>query len=147
VRYSRGSWPQMKLTRAALPCRKTGTTMETSEARKIVHGLSAADRVTLSSAHSRYMHFTGVYTGEVSADVIAEDRATFAHVLKWDDEGRPSLSDQRCADFMAAITGLARESCLAWDEVDFVDTHGEDFFEAQHKLQESDRLARDAGRI
>ena len=121
--------------------------MDTIEARKIVDALSASDRTTLSDAYLRYMHFSGVYTGDISDDVIRKDRAAFPHLLKWDAACRPSLSDQRCADFMVALTGLPRDWCLAWDEVEFVETHGEDFFERQHKLQESERLKREAGEI
>lgn len=121
--------------------------MDTTEARKIVAALAASDRDTLSNAHLRYMHFTGVYTGDIGADVIEQDRAAFPHLLKWDEAGRPSLSDQRCADFMVGVSGLPREWCLAWDEVDFVETHGEGFLEKQIKLQESDSLAREAGEI
>lgn len=121
--------------------------MDTTDARKILDALTASDRDTLSDAHLRYMHFTGVYTGDISDAVIEQDRAAFPHLLKWDDAGRPSLSDQRCADFMVGLTGLPREWCLAWDEVDFVETHGEDFLEKQIKLQESDAIAREAREI
>lgn len=119
--------------------------MDTEKARDIVGGLSIRDQEVLRDAHSRYMHFTGVFSGDVSDQQIALDREAFPHLLKWDSEGRPSVSDERCADFMVALTGLPRETCLAWDEVDFVETHGEDFFETQLKRQESDRLAREAG--
>lgn len=115
--------------------------MDIAEARKLVAELSECDRETLSDAHLRYMHFTVVFTCDISEEQIAQDRAAFPHLLKWDAEGKPSLSDQRCADFMVALTHLPREWCLAWDEVDFVETHGEDFYETQLKLQESDRLA------
>jgi hypothetical protein len=69
--------------------------MDTIEARKIVDAIPESDRTTLSDAHLRYMHFTGVYTGDISDDVIAQDRATFPQLLRWDEKGRPSLSDQR----------------------------------------------------
>jgi hypothetical protein len=119
--------------------------MDTEKARAIVDGLSIQDQDALRAAHLRYMHFTGVFTGDVSDEQIVQDRKAFPHLLKCDAEGRPSISDQRCADFMVALTGLSRELCLAWDEVDFIETHGEDFFETQLKQQESDRLAREAG--
>jgi hypothetical protein len=119
--------------------------MDSTQAREILNTLSSSERAALSDAHLRYMHFTGVYTSDISNAVIAQDRATYPHLLKFDEAGRPSLSDQRCADFMVALTGLPREWCFAWDEVDFVETHGEDFFEMQFKLQESDRLAHEAG--
>lgn len=115
--------------------------METQQARQIVSEIPAQHRKALEAAHLRYMHFTGVAYGEVSKEQIAHDRATYSHLLKYADDGRPSLSDERCADFMAAITGLSRDWCSAWDEVEFVETHGEDFLEAQIKRQESDRIA------
>jgi hypothetical protein len=101
--------------------------MDITTAREIVDALPEKTQDTLREAHLRYMHFTGVYTGDVSDAQIAADRAAFPHLLMSTADGRPSLSDHRCADFMVAISGLSREWCLAWDEVDFCDTHGEDY--------------------
>jgi len=93
-------------------------------------------RAALAAAHDRYMYFAGVYTDtnpDFSAEQIAEDRARFPHLLKFTDDGRPALSDERCAEFMTAITGLPREWCLAWDEVEFIETHGEDVYAKQDR--------------
>jgi hypothetical protein len=90
----------------------------------------AIDRDTsalLAKAHERYMYFAGVFIDRPDVDRIARDRATYAHLLRFTDDGRPSVSDERCADFMMATTGLSRELCLAWDEADFVATHGDGF--------------------
>ncbi|WP_321966981.1 hypothetical protein [Burkholderia cepacia] len=114
--------------------------MDTQQARRIVSEIPEAHHETLRNAHLRYMHFTGVYSGDIPPDQIERDRASYPHLLKENTDGVPALSDKRCADFMAAITGLSREWCLAWDEVEFVEMHGEEFFETQFKLQESARL-------
>lgn len=114
--------------------------MDTQRARRIVSEIPEAHHESLRHAYLRYMHFTGVYTGDIPPDQIERDRVTYPHLLKENADGVPALSDKRCADFMVAITALSREWCLAWDEVEFVEEHGEDFFEAQFKLQESERL-------
>jgi hypothetical protein len=87
------------------------------------------------------MYFTGVYTDAPAIDQIAQDRAAYAHLLVFAADGRPSLSDERCAEFMAAVAGLPREWCLAWDLVEFAKEHGEDFVEKQLRRQESNKQA------
>ncbi|TYC51429.1 hypothetical protein ETQ85_24395 [Zoogloea oleivorans] len=108
--------------------------MDIQQARQIVVAVPEAQRAILADAHDRYMYFTGVYTDRPAINHIAEDRALFAHLLKFTDDGRPSLSDERCAEFMAAITGLPLDWCLSWDEVEFIETHGEDVY-AKHDRQ------------
>lgn len=115
--------------------------METSQARQLAALIPKDQQAVLEAAHERYMYFTGVYTDRPEVDRIAEDRAAFPHLLVFTEDGRPSLSDERCAEFMAAVTGLPRDWCLAWDEIEFVNEHGEDFFEKQRRRQESKRLA------
>ncbi len=109
------------------------------QARKIIATVPSETHAVLAAAHDRYMCFCGVYTPEPDANHVAEDRAAFPHLLVYVD-GRPSLSDERCADFMVAVSGLPREWCLAWDEVAFAEEHGDDFVEKQLRLQESERL-------
>lgn len=115
--------------------------MHIDQARQLTASISESHRVALADAHERYMYFAGVYTDRPAVDRTAEDRAAFPHLLVFTDDGRPSLSDERCAEFMAAVTGLPREWCLAWEEVEFVNEHGEGFVEKQLRLQESARLA------
>lgn len=115
--------------------------MEISQARQLATLIPQDQQAVLAAAHERYMYFTGVYTDHPEVDRIAEDRAAFPHLLVFTDDGRPSLSDERCAEFMAVVTGLPRDWCLAWDEIEFVNEHGEDFFEKQRRRQESKRLA------
>ena len=115
--------------------------MNTHQAREIIAAIPRDKQAVLAAAHDRYMCFCGVYTAEPKDDHVAEDRAAFPGLLAYTDDGRPSLSDERCADFMVAVSGLPREWCLAWDEVAFVDEHGENFVEKQLKRQESNRLA------
>jgi hypothetical protein len=115
--------------------------MDLGQAREIVAAVSGDKQAILAAAHDRYMYFCGVYTDRPVDDHIAEDREAFPDLLAYTTDGRPSLSDERCADFMAAVSGLPREWCLAWDEVAFVEEHGEDFVEKQLKRQASERLA------
>ena len=114
--------------------------MDTSQARQLAASLPKDQQAALAAAHERYMYFTGVYTDQPAVDHIVEDRVAFAHLLVFTGDGRPSLSDERCAEFMAAVTGLPREWCLAWDEIEFVSEHGEGFVEKQLRRQESERL-------
>lgn len=108
--------------------------MNIVHARQITGAVPEGQRVVLAAAHDRYMYFAGVYTDAgLSFEQIAEDRARFAHLLKVTEDGRPSLSDERCAEFMAAITGLPLDLCLAWDEVEFIETHGEDMYAKQDR--------------
>lgn len=118
--------------------------MDIAQARQLIASISKDQHAVLAAAHDRYMYFAGVYTDthpDFSAGQIAEDRARFAYLLAFTEDGRPSLSDERCAEFMSAVTGLPRDWCMAWNEVDFIETHGEDFFEKQLRRQESERLA------
>jgi hypothetical protein len=110
--------------------------MNSTDARQVLKAVATDQRAALASAHDRYMRFTGVYTDtdpSYSEEQITEDRARFAYLLKFTGDGRPSLSDQRCAEFMAAITGLPLDWCLAWDEVEFIETHGEDIYAKQDR--------------
>lgn len=107
--------------------------MDIQQARQIVVAIPEAQQAILADAHDRYMYFTGVYTDRPTIDHIAEDRVAFRHLLVFTDDGRPSLSDERCAEFMAAITGLPRDLCLAWDENEFIETHGEDIYAEQDR--------------
>lgn len=113
--------------------------MEVVDARQMLKAIPRDKRAALAAAHDRYMYFAGVYTDrnpEFSVEQIAEDRTRFAHLLKFTDDGRPALSDERCAEFMVAVTGLPREWCLAWDEVEFIETHGEDVYAKQDRKQQ-----------
>lgn len=118
--------------------------MKTSPPHTLLNSIPREHHAALAAAHDRYMYFTGVYTDtnpDFSAERIAEDRTRFAHLLAFTGDGRPWLSDERCAEFMSAITGLPRDWRIAWDEMEFIETHGEDFFEKQLRRQESERLA------
>lgn len=118
--------------------------MDLGQAREIIAAVPGGKQAILAAAHDRYMYFCGVYTDRPVDDHIAEDREAFPELLAYTADGRPSVSDERCADFMAAVSGLPREWCLAWDEVAFVEEHGEDFVEKQLKRQASERLAAEA---
>lgn len=115
--------------------------MEIAQARQLALIIPEHQRDALAAAHERYMYFTGVYTDRPAVDHIAEDRSAFPHLLKFTAGGRPSLSDERCAEFMAAVTGLPRDWCEAWEEVEFVSEHGEGYIEKQRRRQESTRLS------
>lgn len=115
--------------------------MEITQARQLAEVIPEDQQAALAAARERYMYFTGVYTDRPAEDHVAQDRAAFGHLLAFSEDGRPSLSDERCAEFMAALTGLPREWCLAWEEIEFVNEHGEGFVEKQFRRQESTRLA------
>ncbi|MBC7604223.1 MAG: hypothetical protein H7255_16390 [Ramlibacter sp.] len=111
--------------------------MNIDEARRLVAMLSPTQNEGLALAHDRYTHFTGVFSGDVSDAQVARDRLDYSHLLKGTANGHPWLSDDRCAEFMAAVSGLPVDWCSAWHEVDFCDTHGEDFIGKQLKLLQS----------
>lgn len=115
--------------------------MDISHARSLAASVPEAQRAELAAAHERYMYFTGVYTDRPAVDRISQDRAAFPHLLAFAPDGRPSLSDERCTEFMAAVTGLPRDWCAAWEEVEFVGEHGAGFVETQRRLQASSLLA------
>lgn len=102
--------------------------MEISLARQIVATIPPDKLSILAAAHERYMYFAGAYAADTNEEITraSEDRARFAHLLKFFENGLVIVSNERCAEFMANITGFPLEWCLAWDEVDFVETHGED---------------------
>lgn len=114
--------------------------MDIAQARQIIASIPRDRRAALQAAHWRYMHFTGVSEGDIPAEQVAQDRVTFAHLLKYTEDGRPALSDKRCAEFMATITEMPHDWCMAFDEVDFCDTHGDNFAELQLRRQASDAI-------
>lgn len=98
--------------------------MEIVQARQLVGTIAKDHQAALAAAHDRYMYFAGAYTDRPPVDNVAGDRSAFPHLLVFTADGRPSLSDERCAEFMSAVTGLPREWCLAWDEIEFVTSIG-----------------------
>ncbi len=99
--------------------------METSKAMKVVKSLTHAQREELESMHYRYMCFAGITTSDADSEKQAEaDREKYGHLLKFTEDGTPILSDKQAAEFMSAVSGLAKEVCEAWDVADFYDTHG-----------------------
>jgi hypothetical protein len=108
--------------------------MDLSQAQAVISTLSHEQKEALETAHWRYMAFAGVMSdGEAADRQAVVDRQAFAHLLKYTEDGRPSLSDERAAEFMAAVSGLPRDWCMAWDHHDFYVTHGVSFEEAVEK--------------
>jgi len=109
--------------------------MKIDNARTIIDALTDEQRDALETAHWRYLCFAGVTSLDAESDQQADaDRVTFAHLLRFTEEGKPHISDVATAEFMSSVTGLDREWCAAWDAVDFYETHGiaqEDLHEGQ----------------
>lgn len=93
-------------------------------AQSIVAALTDDQRGLLEAAHWRYMAFAGVIQDSEYQQQAKADREAYPHLLKFKADGEPSVSTERAADFMAAVTGLARDWCVTWDEHDFYETHG-----------------------
>ena len=93
-------------------------------AQGIVAALTEDQRGLLEAAHCRYMAFAGVIQDGEYQEQAKADREAYPHLLKFKADGGPSVSTERAADFMASVTGLARDWCVAWDEHDFYETHG-----------------------
>jgi hypothetical protein len=101
--------------------------MHHSQATDILDELAPEQRAALETAHDRYRCFARVSSFDAESDRQAEaDRATYAHLLLPDKDGRPCVSQKRAADFMAAVTGMPAQWCVAWDEHAFHQLHGDD---------------------
>jgi hypothetical protein len=95
-------------------------------AKEVLLSIPSNQCKALEVAHWRYLCFTGITSIDHASDVQAEaDRTIYPSLLKWTDDGRAILSNDRCAEFMSLVSGLPKEWCAAWDEADFCDTHGE----------------------
>jgi len=120
--------------------------MDTDEANKLIASTTPQQRELLTAAHSRYMHFTGVWSGSEFSDAqIKADRAAHSDLLAFGESGVPVLSDKRCGEFMHRVCGLPVELCMAYDEIDFLNEHGsyeelEALTEKQRKLEQSATL-------
>lgn len=98
--------------------------MQIEVAENFVAGLTLEQRDSLEATHWRYMAFAGVILDDQYQEQATADQQAYPHLLKYDAAGRSVVSSERAADFMAAVTGMARDWCLAWDEHDFYETHG-----------------------
>ena len=98
--------------------------MNIEEAKQVMEGVPSWQRGALDAALERYKRFSGIYTMDELAGELAADRATYPHLLKFND-GMPVLSDDRCVEFMVAVSGLPVVWCAAWNEIDFMDEHAD----------------------
>lgn len=115
--------------------------MKPAEAKQIIATIPAEQQAVLAEAYNRYMHFTGVWCGDGFPEAqIAADRAAYPHLLKYAENGMPALSDKRCAEFMAAVSGLPVEWCLAWDAAEFEREHG-NWDDLVAKSKQAEKLA------
>ncbi|PWF55356.1 hypothetical protein [Massilia glaciei] len=96
--------------------------MNIDEAKRIIVDVPRNQIGVLDAALERYKRFSGIYTVDGCAVDLAGDRATFPHLLKFDD-GMPVISDDSCVEFMAVVSGLPAVWCAAWNEIDFMDVH------------------------
>lgn len=118
--------------------------MKTADAKQIIATIPAEQHAVLADAYNRYMHFTGVWCGDGFPEAqIQADRAAYPNLLKHSENGIPALSDERCAAFMATVSGLPVEWCLAWDAVEFENEHG-DFDALVAKAKQAEKLAASA---
>ena len=102
--------------------------MDYGQATQILHTLTPEQRGSLEEAHDRYFCFAGISSFDADSDRQAEtDRKTYAHLLLPDNGGVPCISQEHAAEFMSAVSGLPQKWCLAWDEYDFCELHGQDY--------------------
>lgn len=97
--------------------------MSMEKALTIINGLTPDQRANLEKAQWRYMAFSHAVLEPEHDKQAEEDRKAFPEFLEFNADGLPVVSGKNAADFMAAVTGLPRSWCEAWD------TH--DFFESQ----------------
>lgn len=98
--------------------------MNIEEAKQIMEDVPRGQRGALDAAMERYKRFSGIYTMDDLAAELAADRAAYPHLLKFSD-GMAVLSDERCIEFMVAVSGLPATWCAAWNEIDFMDEHAD----------------------
>lgn len=98
--------------------------MNIDEAKRIMEEVPRDQIGVLNAALERYKRFSGIYTMDELAAELAADRTTYPHLLKFSD-GMPVLSDDRCVEFMVAVSGLQAAWCAAWNEIDFMDEHAD----------------------
>ena len=98
--------------------------MKIEAAQTIIESLAQDQRSALEKAHWRYMAFAYVVLDDEYAKQADEDRKAYPQLLKFNADGQTIVSGKRAAEFMAAITGMSRDWCEAWDAHDFHETHG-----------------------
>lgn len=99
-------------------------TVNTKEAHELIAGLSQDQRDLLKKSHRRYLSFAYVGADEEHAAQAEEDREAFPQLLHFNQARQSVVSGKRASEFMAAVTSLPVEWCLAWDAHQFFETFG-----------------------
>lgn len=104
--------------------------MNDLEALEQLQLLDIAQLTLLEQAHWRYVAFMGICCPDDAYQHQAIlDRQTYPQWYTHTDTGKPHVTDDGVVGFMSAVSTLPPEVCLAWYEVDFCLTHGEDYRE------------------
>jgi hypothetical protein len=73
----------------------------------------------------RYRRFTGLYCDNIEHEEMRlADQATFPHLIKFSTDGVPELSNERGAEFMAAVSKHPLAWCRAVIETEYIDADG-----------------------
>ncbi|WP_226034340.1 ATP-binding protein [Aquitalea palustris] len=91
---------------------------------------------TLEKLDYRWSIYAGIgqaRTPEEEAQQAA-DRQTYPDWLKWNEDGRPVVSSEHKARFMAAISGLPFAYCLTWDYFDWIDLVDSDLLDGDPEV-------------
>lgn len=96
--------------------------MDMETALTIVNALTQEQRAMLEKAQWRYLAFSHAMLEAEHDEQAKEDRKAFPEFLEFNTDGLPTVSGKNAADFMAAVTGMPRNWCEAWDTHDFYET-------------------------
>lgn len=95
------------------------------DALQLVASLPADVVQSLEYDLERYRRFTGLYCDSIEQDEMRiADQAAFPHLIKFSTDGVPELSDERCAEFMAAVSKHPLAWCRAVIAVEYLDANG-----------------------
>lgn len=96
--------------------------MSIENALAIIDELTQEQRAALEKAQWRYLAFAHAMLEDEHETQAEEDRKAYPELLEFNGDGLPTVSGKKAADFMAAVTGMPRSWCEAWDTHDFYET-------------------------
>lgn len=88
--------------------------MTTQQADNILAALMPWAIESLEKAMERYLHLCGVSVSTADAEVLEQDKVTYAHMVKRDSDGQRLISADDCVNFLSDVTGLTPEKSLAF---------------------------------
>lgn len=88
--------------------------MSIQQAENILAALMPWAIESLEKAMKRYLHLCGASVSTADAEVLEQDKVTYAHMVKCDSDGQRLLCADDCVNFLSDLTGLTPEKSLAF---------------------------------